>query len=88
MIPVVDIVGICATTIDLINLWPQFKHIRDTDNTSSYSITYLKVSLFTNILWLIYAIKKNDKIMLSTGLIGFLFTFYIFCKVMKRTTQA
>ena len=84
----IDYLGILASCIDLINLWPQFKYIRETNNTSSYSSTYIKVSLFTSILWLLYAFMKKDKILMTTGLIGFSFTIYIFCKVMKRTTQA
>ncbi len=88
MLPVVDLIGICATAIDMINLWPQFKHIRDTNNTSSYSLTHIKVSLFTSILWMFYAFKKKDKIMMATGMIGFMFTCYVFCKATKRTKQA
>ena len=87
MLPI-DYVGILATIIDLINLWPQFKHIRDTNNTSSYSITHIKVSLFTSILWLIYAYVKNDMVLMSTGVIGLIFTLYIFCKVTNRIAQA
>lgn len=87
MLPI-DYVGILTTIIDLINLWPQFKHIRDTNNTSSYSMTHIKVSLFTSILWLIYAYVKNDMVLMSTGVIGLIFTLYIFCKVTNRIAQA
>lgn len=84
----IDYVGILATVVDLANIWPQYRHIRDTNETGSYSLTHLRVSLFTSILWLVYAAVKKEWILMATGLVGFIFVNYLLYKVMKRTKHA
>jgi len=84
----IDFIGIFATLVDILNLWPQYAHIRKTNETGSYSVTHLKVSLFTSILWLTYAVVKRDWIFMATGMVGLMFTLYLLYKVKQRKKHA
>ena len=84
----IDFIGIFATLVDILNIWPQYAHIHKTNETGSYSMTHLKVSLFTSILWLMYAAVKKDWIFMATGTVGLMFTSYLSYKVRQRKRHA
>lgn len=63
---------------------PQIKRIYTTNNTKSFSLNYLKISLFAYIFYIIYCFISHLYVLFISSIINTLFILYFYYKKIKN----
>lgn len=82
-----QVISLCADGISLYSMYPQFKKLWDTGDTSSYSRASVYLGLFASTLWLIYYIRRKTYTPLLLVALGISFDFYILYKLQSQNQE-
>lgn len=74
------VLGLIATLLGVLSFSHIVYNISITGNTTNYNYKSLILSLSSNILWLIYGLKKKDKSITTMGIIYISLNLYIIYK--------
>ena len=74
------VLGLIATLLGVLSFSQIVYNISITGNTTNYNYKSLILSLSSNILWLIYGLKKKDKSITTMGIIYISLNLYIIYK--------
>jgi len=80
-------VGISATIISFISVFPQLKHVHKTKNVSSLSMSSEILSLLASLLWLIFNIMKKDHISAVSSAANVIFVLYFIYEIFTQKTN-
>jgi uncharacterized protein with PQ loop repeat len=87
MIATEKVIALCADGISLYSMYPQFKKLWDTGDTSSYSRASVYLGLLASTLWLIYYILRKTYTPLLLVVLGISFDFYILYKLQTKNQE-
>ena len=74
-------IGISATILSFISVFPQLKHIHETKNISSLSMTSEILSLLASLLWLFFNIMQKDPISAVSSAANVIFVLYFIYEI-------
>jgi len=76
----VFVLGLFATILGVLSFLNIVYNIKLSGNTHNFSYKSLILSLSSNLLWLIYGLKKKDKSITTMGIIYIILNLYIIYK--------
>ena len=74
-------IGILATIISFISVFPQLKHVNETKNVSSLSFPSEILSLISSILWVIFYAMNKDPISTLSSAANIIFVLYFIYEI-------
>ena len=82
----INLVGLFATLIGIISFLPVIYVVYNTKRTANFPFKTLILALISNILWIYYAIAKDEKIDTQIAFMGtlyfFIYSFILFTKIL------
>ena len=82
-------IGISATILSFISVFPQLIHVHKTKNVSSLTLTSEVLALLGSLLWLIFYITQKDSISALSSTANIIFISYFIYEIfMQKTNKA
>ena len=74
-------IGVAATITSFISAFPQLKHVHETKNITSLSLSSEILSLIASMLWLIFNIMQKDPISALSSAVNIIFISYFIYEI-------
>lgn len=85
---IIKFIALVATFLGIVKYYPQYKQIKESNNVSSHSKSYIIIGLVTSLLWCFYnRMTTRDNIVLFSTIVGVVFQVYVLCKVLQYEKQ-